>query len=130
MKNSQTIGFVLAILLVLLHFLPLTYIESKQITVTGFSSAGTHYGKPGIVMSIFAGVAAILFLINKIWAKRTNVFIAAFALAWTIRNYFISSACFAGECPQKQVGLFLLVGASVAMMVMALLPKIDLPTKN
>jgi hypothetical protein len=130
MKHSQKIGFLLALMMVAFCFLPLVVIESKQIVVTGFDSSGTYYGKPGIVMSVFCGICALLFLVPKIWAKRTNVFIAAFALAWVIRNYFILSACQAGECPQKQVGLFLLLGASVTMMLMALLPKIELPTKN
>ena len=79
----------------------------------------------GIALYIFFTVIAfILFLIPKLWAKRMNLFIAALNLAWTIRNFFVVSSCFAGECPQKQFGLFAVIVLSVGVLAMAMLPKI------
>lgn len=123
MKYAQTIGFIAALFAIGTCFMPWIFIESKSITVTGFASTGTNFGKPGLFIVYTCSVAAILFLIPKIWAKRINVFIAAFAMCWAIRNYLILSACFGGECPQKRTGLFLLLAATIVVMVMALLPK-------
>jgi hypothetical protein len=39
------------------------------------------------------------------------------------------SACLAGECPEKQIALYVLVAASAIMMVMSFLPKIKI-TEN
>ena len=124
MKNSQVIGIVMVIIVIATCFFPWVFIESKQIPVTGLNAAGTNFGKPGKMVIYLATLSAVLFLINKIWAKRINVFITAFCFAWTIRNYLILSACFAGECPEKKWALYVLVASSALMMLMSFLPKI------
>jgi len=126
MKYSQQIGMVLALAIIAACWMPWVYIESKDIWVDGFHAKGTNFGRPGLFIAYTAGISFLLFLVNKIWAKRINVFIGSFAFAWSIRNYLILSACFAGECPQKQVGLYLMVVLSAIMMVMSFLPKIKL----
>ena len=126
MKYSQQTGFILAILVIAVCWMPWVTIESKSIVINGFHAEGTRFGKPGIMVAFFSAIAAILFLVPKIWAKRINVFIAAFAFAWTLRNYLILSTCFGGECPQKQVGLYLMVLLSGLMLLMSFLPKIKI----
>jgi len=110
--------------------MPWTFIASKNITVTGFSAEGTSFGKPGYLNVILSFVCLIFFIIPKIWAKRTNVFIAAINLAWAFRNYLLLSSCLLGECPEKKAGLYLLLLASVIMQAMALLPKINVEATN
>ena len=126
MKYSQQIGMVLALAIIGGCWMPWVVIESKSIVVDGFHAAGTNFGRPGLFIAYTSGIAFILFSIQKVWAKRINGFIATFAFAWSIRNYLILSACFGGECPQKQVGLYMMVVLSATMMVMSLLPKMDL----
>lgn len=128
MKHSQLIGIVAVLALLGICFMPWTVIESKNIVVTGFASAGTSYGKPGYMNVILSMVSLLLFAIPKIWAKRTNVFVAAINLAWAFRNYLILSGCMLGECPQKKPGLYLLLLAAAIIQVMALLPKIKVET--
>lgn len=108
--------------------MPWTVIESKNIVVTGFASEGTSYGKPGYMNVILSMVSLLLFAIPKIWAKRTNVFVAAINLAWAFRNYLVLSGCMLGECPEKKPGLYLLLLAAAVIQVMALLPKINVET--
>lgn len=126
MKYSQTIGFIAVVLAILVCFMPLVYIESKNLTITGFKADGTRFGRPGMFIVYMGSIAACLFLIPKIWAKRVNVFLTAMIFAWAVRNYLLLTTCAAGECPEKQVGLFLLLAFTAITMIMSFLPKIDL----
>ena len=129
MKYSQIIGFFLALVVIATCFFPWVIIESKQLTITGFHTVGTNFGRPGIFIFFTAGLSLILFLLKKIWAKRLNVFITTFCFAWSISKYLMLSACYAGECPEKKIALFILVVAAAVMMLMSFLPKIAI-TKN
>ena len=124
MKYSQTIGILSALLLLAACFFPWSYIESRQITVTGISAPGTSYGKPGLMNIILCCVSILCFAIPAIWAKRTNVFITAFNLAWSVRNCLLLSACMMGECPQRKPALLVSAGLSVVILFMSFLPRI------
>jgi hypothetical protein len=126
MKHSQTIGLVAALIMIGLCFLPWTFIASKQLTVTGMYAEGTNFGKPGLFNCILCTAMAFFFLVPRVWAKRTNVFIAAFNLAWSFRNYLLVSSCMMGECPEKKPALFALLGLSLVAQLMTLFPKIEL----
>ena len=129
MKYSQRIGIVATIALMAVCFLPWVYIASKQITVSGFIAVGTSFGKPGLLNFIMCVVMLVMFAVPAIWAKRTNVFIAALNLAFSIRNFIVLPFCIAGECPEKKPGLYLLVALAVIIQAMALLPKMDVTKK-
>lgn len=125
MRYSQLIGAIAAIVLIAACFMPWSYIASKQIEVTGLNAIGTNFGKPGMFNLILTSVALIFFIVPKIWAKRTNVFVGALNLAWSIRNFFIVTACSMGECPEKKTGLYLLLVCSIIMQLMTFLPKMS-----
>ncbi len=129
MKHSQTIGIIAAILIITLCFFPWVYIASRQLTVTGFSAEGTNFGKPGLFTVILCGIMIVMFLVPRIWAKRTNVFIAALNLAWSFRNFLLVSSCMMGECPEKKPALFAILVLAMVVQLMALLPKLSLPAK-
>ncbi|MBH2004922.1 MAG: hypothetical protein I8H66_09560 [Sphingobacteriia bacterium] len=129
MKYSQQIGMMLALAVIGVCWMPWVVIESKAILVDGFHTTGTNFGRPGLFLSYASGMAFVLFILNRIWAKRTNVFITTFAFAWSVRNYLILSACYGGECPQKQPGLYLEVALTAMMLLMSLLPKMDIKNK-
>lgn len=130
MKHSQTIGFIAIVLTILVCFMPWVFIESKDITITGFETKGTRFGRPGMFIVYLGSIAAIFFLIHKIWSKRINVFLTAMIFAWAIRNYLIITACSAGECPTIQIGLVLLLVFSAISMIMSFLPKIDVSVQK
>ena len=129
MKHSQTIGIAAALLIIILCFFPWSYIVSKQMVITGMDAAGTNFGKPGLLNCILSAAMVLFFLVPKIWAKRTNVFVGALNLAWSFRNYLLVSACMMGECPEKKPALFALLAMSLLAQVMVLFPKIDIPSK-
>ena len=126
MKYSKWLGLAGIALLVIACTMPWVYILSKNITVTGLNATGTNYGKPGLMNIMTGCFAAVCFLLPKIWAKRTNLFVCAFNAAWAVRNYILVSACYMGECPEKQTGLYLLLVASAFMLVAALFPRLEL----
>ncbi|MFY7901053.1 MAG: hypothetical protein ACOVNY_12775, partial [Chitinophagaceae bacterium] len=128
MKYSQSIGIFATVLLVICCFLPWTYIETNKITISGFNATGTSFGRPGMLHIYLSVVLLTFFAVPKIWAKRTNLFIATLNIAWSIRNYILISACLFGECPQKKIALYGLVIFSTIILVMTLLPKIVIPT--
>ena len=129
MKYTQTIGIIAALVVLICSFLPWSIVVSEQITISGFDTKGTRFGKPGLFLNFFTIIAIVLFLIPAIWAKRTNIFIGAIVFTWSLGNYILVSTCLMGECPVKQPALYALVVASGVVMLMTLLPKLNSPKK-
>ena len=126
MRYMKWIGLVAVILLVVSCFMPWVIISSKNIVVSGIDSTGTDFGKPGYTHFVLSFFFIIFHFIPKLWAKRVNLLIVALNIAWAIRNFFIISMCREGECPEKQIGLWLVMLASVLMLVAALFPDVQL----
>jgi hypothetical protein len=130
MKYSQQIGMLAVLLMAVACFLPWSIIESKQLTITGMQTVGTSFGRPGLFLLIFGTIGFILFALPMIWAKRTNVFVSALILAWSIRNYILVSTCMFGECPVKQPALYVLVVCAVVIQLMSFFPRIPVGSKK
>ena len=125
MKWIKWLSILAAIVVIVSCFFPWVVIESKNITVTGVDVAGLAYGHYGYFLIPLAIVFITFQLINKIWAKRLNVAVAAllltiaFACIWIFR-------CEYGECPQKQIAFYIMFSSSLIVMLGALLPDIKL----
>jgi len=130
MKWMKWIGISAAVLLVVSCFTIWVTIPSKDIVVTGVNAAGTNYGKPGYFNLLMTLFFLVLTLIPRIWAKRINILIAALNFAWTLRNYFVITTCLAGECPEKHSGIFLLILASLMILISSLFPDLNLPDEK
>lgn len=126
MRYMKWIGLLALILLVVSCFLPWVIITSQSIIVSGVDSTGTNFGKPGYVHFILGFLFIIFHFIPRLWAKRVNLLVGALNIAWAVRNYLIISMCRTGECPEKQIGLWLVLGASVLMLIAALFPDLKL----
>jgi hypothetical protein len=130
MKYSKWIGLGAVVVVFIVAFQPWIYISSKNILVTGMKAKGTNFGRPALMNLIVSFVAGILFIAPSIMAKRANLFLCAFNVAWCIRNYIILSICRAGECPEKLWGLYVVTGAAIVMMIAALFPDVDLEKES
>ena len=130
MKYSKWLGIGAVGLLIVAAFLPWIFVPSKNITISGLSAAGTNFGKPAMMNIIVSVVAALFFLVHSVMAKRANLFFCAFNMAWSIRNYIIVSTCRAGECPEKLIGLNLLMIASIIMVLAAMFPDVKLKERS
>lgn len=130
MKHSQLIGIVAALAAIGICYMPWVFIVSNNTLITGLDSGVTNFGRPGLMIIILSVTCLLFFAVPKIWAKRTNVFIAAINFAWAIRNYILLTTCQAGECPEKRAGLYLLLIATFIIQLMAFFPKIALPEEK
>ena len=128
MKYSQWIGIAAALLLIGACFLPWAYYPDLQKEFTGFFSEGNAYGRSGKIFVFFSVVEIVLFLIPKVWAKRANILVAAMTIAFGVKSYILFTACYRGICPDKRLGIFLVLIAPFIILVAAVLP--DLPVKE
>jgi hypothetical protein len=125
MRWMKWLGLISALLLIFSCFFPWVIIISKDITIRGVDSTGTNFGKPGYFHLFLSFLFIVFNFIERIWAKRINIFVVAINLAWAIRNYIIISACQGGECPEKKTALYTVVLGSILMLVTALFPDIE-----
>lgn len=109
-------------LLVISCFLPWAYYPDLNKVFTGFFSEKNMYGKPGKVFIFFTVIYAVFVLVNKVWAKRVNVFIAAITIAFLIKTWVLYLSCYGGICPEKRYGIFLLTAGVIIMSVTAVMP--------
>lgn len=130
MKYFNQLGALAALVVILSCFLTWISIPELGIRVSGFSSEGTRFGKPGLMNAIMSAIAFILFLVPAIWAKRANLFFTGFNMAWAIRNFILLTMCHGGDCPVKETGLYLFLGATVLQLIMAVFPYFPLEEKE
>lgn len=130
MKYSNLVGVAASVCVIISCFFPWAYIPVIETMVTGFYTGNTYFGKPGILHVVFCVVAITLYLLPAIWAKRTNIFAATFNFAWALRNTLVVSRCEMGECPERKYGMYLVIGFSLIMLVMALSPRVKLPREE
>jgi hypothetical protein len=122
MKYSNYIGVAAAILLIIACFMSWAYYPDINKTFTGFFSEKNIYGKPGKFLAFFACISIIFFLIPKVWAKRANLLIAAILVAFSIKSYLLFSNCYQGICPEKKIGIYLMLIAPFLIVLSSLLP--------
>lgn len=126
MKYYKFIGLSACVLLVISCFLPWTYYSDLNKSFTGFFSEQNIYGKPGKVFIFFAVCSAILIFLDKIWAKRALVFLAAINLAYLIKTYVLFTTCYSTVCPVKLWGLYLLMASCVLLVIVSIFPNLKL----
>ncbi len=128
MRHLKWIGIVAVLLLVASCFMPWYLIGWKNIVITGVE-AGDQLGKPAYWHFVFSFFFFVLTFIPRLWAKQWNVIIAAINVAWMIRNFFALAVCSGGFCPERQLGIWLVMVSSVIMLLSALFPDINMPQK-
>lgn len=125
MKYMKWIGILAVSLLVFSCFMPWIVVTGPSISAGGMDAGGTNFGKPGYFHLFFALLFLIFHLIPRLWAKRANLVVVALNMAWAIRNFFILAICRGGDCPERQLGLWLMMLASVLLLLAALFPDMD-----
>ncbi|MFM2146653.1 MAG: hypothetical protein RL732_1489 [Bacteroidota bacterium] len=123
MRYSQKIGVVAALALIGSCFLNWAWYPDLNMHFTGFYTYKNYYGKPGKLLVILSILSLALFLVPRVWAKRWNLLVNAIAISYAIFSFITFTRCYAASiCPQKEAGLFLMMGSAAVMLVMALLP--------
>lgn len=122
MKNYKKYGWVACLFLLISCFIPLTYYADINKNFTGFFSERNIYGKPGVFFVFIAIVSAALIYTDKIWAKRTHIFLTALNLGYLIKTYILFTSCYNAYCPEKKIGIYLLIFSCVLLFIVSLFP--------
>lgn len=107
--------------------MPWAHIVSANLTISGVDTEGTRFGKPAYLHFLLGGLIILFSFIKRLWAKRFNLMFAALNLAWALKNFMIMSRCEGGECPEKQSGLYLVLIASIALLITTFFPNMKIP---
>lgn len=83
-----------------------------------------YYGRPGILLSILAILCGSFHLLNKLWAKRINLFFAALCAAYAIKSFLMFSASYTGYEPQREAGIWLMLLTAIMNLAMAVSGKV------
>jgi hypothetical protein len=122
MKYSQWMGLAFTVIVIIACYLPWMQVPVLQTVATGMDSGGTNLGKPGKLTMIFCVIAAILFVIPRVWAKRVNLVFCALAVAWAVRNFLLYARCEMGTCPVRKYGIYIMLAGTLLMFLAALFP--------
>jgi hypothetical protein len=129
MKYSQVIGIIASLSIIGICYMPWVFIPQLNITLSGvnvYVSKNLYLGKPIKFYLFFLCIMIIFFALPKIWVKRTNVFLGAIVLGYSIYNYLLYTLCREGVCPEKKTGIYLLVISALIVQLMTLFPKITI----
>lgn len=130
MKYYKWIGWLASVLLIVSCFMPWAYYADLNKTFTGFFSEQNMYGKPGIFFTFVAAVSIVLIAVNKVWAKRTAIFLSALNLGYLIKTYILFTSCYNAYCPEKKAGIYLVVFSCVVLMIVSIFPDMKLSPAN
>ncbi len=131
-KILHRVGLAACLLLIISCFLPWAYFADLHIvneadrTFTGFYSYRNNYGKPGKFLVMLGLIAMVLILLPKIWAKRTNLFVCALAVGYAVKTYILYVSCYNAYCPEKKAGIFLMLTATIVMLIASAFPHLAL----
>jgi hypothetical protein len=134
LKFLHWLGIIACFSLVISCFLPWAYYADSHIlneadrTFTGFYSYQNNYGKPGKMLVLTASISLILILLPKIWAKRTNLFVCALGVGYAIKSYILFVSCYNAYCPEKRIGIYLMLVATILMLICSAFPSLTLKT--
>ena len=130
MKYYKVLGLLACAVVAISCFLPWTFYPDLNKSFTGFFSEENMYGKPGKVFIFLAIISAALILINRIWAKRVLLFVAAINIAYLIKSYVLFTTCYSALCPVKQYGLYLLMAGTIMLMVVSIFPDMEVQNEE
>lgn len=122
MKYYKKIGLGACGLLIISCFLPWTYYADINKTFTGFYTEQNMYGKPAMFFVFIAIVSAALIYSDKLWAKRTLIFLVALSIGYLIKTYVLYTSCYNAYCPEKRYGLYVLIFSTLLLTAVAVFP--------
>ena len=135
-KILSWVGMAACITLIIACFLPWTYYADSNIaneterTFNGFFSYQYKYGLPGRFLVFFGLTILILMIVQRVWAKRINLFLSAFTLAYAIKSYILFTSCYNAYCPEKKTGIFIMLFSTVVIMIAAVFPNMKIAGSN
>jgi hypothetical protein len=65
----------------------------------------------------------LFIFLKNLWFKRAALLIGGLNVAYAIKNFLLFGACYRGYCPEKRVGLYLMLIATIVLFITTLLPE-------
>ena len=122
-RYSKWVGLAALAALVLACFLPWAFYADVNEVFTGFFSQGNVYGKPGKFLLIFGSITTLFIFLKNLWVKRAALLLGGLNVAYAIKNFLLFGACYRGYCPEKRIGLYLMLIATILLFITTLLPE-------
>ena len=122
-RYSKWLGLGALAALLLACFLPWAFYADVDKAFTGFFSEGNVYGKPGKFLLIFGSITTLFIFLKNAWFKRAALLLGGLNVAYAIKNFLLFGACYRGYCPEKRVGLYLMLIATIVLFITTLLPE-------
>jgi hypothetical protein len=130
-KYLQYVTAALCIFMMIACFLPWAYYADLDKTFNGFFSEQNKYGKPGRFIFAFAAIIFTCSVFKYNWAKNLQLFVAAVLLAYAIKSYILFASCYRAYCPDKKIGIYLVIFCSLFAFIGVVLQFIGkTPTKT
>jgi hypothetical protein len=129
-RYSKWISLFAFVLLLVACFLPWTYHADVNQDFTGFYSAKNIYGKPAKLLLIFAGITTLCAFVPVLWMKRTALLVGGLNVAYGIKNFLLFGSCYLGYCPEKKIGLFLMLLSTILVFLMSFFPDGKVKSKS
>ena len=126
MKYSKWIAVISCVLLIVVCFIPWTYHADVQKNFNGFFYEKNAYGSPGKFFIFFALVSMGLLLLERVWSQRALFFVGGITVAYAIKTYILFTSCYNAYCPEKKLGIFLVLGLSLVIFALSLFPDIKI----
>ncbi|MFN5478440.1 MAG: hypothetical protein ACK43J_01585 [Chitinophagaceae bacterium] len=120
---SKWISLAAFALLCISCFLPWSYHADVDKHFTGFFSEKNIYGKPAKMLLSLGGISLVCAFIHLLWLKRLALLASGLTVAYAIKNFLLFGSCYLGYCPEKEIGLYLMLLSSLLLFVMAFLPE-------
>ena len=122
-RYSKWISLLAFGMLIAACFMPWAYYADVDKYFNGFYSEKNIYGKPVKLLFVFSSFTTLSMFINNLWFKRAALLVGGLNLAYAIKNFLLFGSCYRGYCPEKEIGLYLMLISSIVIFIMAFLPE-------
>lgn len=129
-KILKWLGLLACVALIVSCFLPWAYYADINESFTGLYTYKKIYGRPGVFMIPIAVLAILFIVLPRVWAKRVNMFLCGLLLGYSIKTYVMFTSCYNAYCPQKLPGIYLMLIATIVMLLAAIFPDFKIRKKE
>ncbi len=114
------IGLAVSVTLIVSCFLNWTWYPDIQKYFTGFFTEKNYYGKPAYFLISMAAIGVAAHAFRKVWLYRVNLAASGLAMAFAIRTFLLFTSSYDGYLPEKQLGIYVMLIASILNIVTAM----------
>jgi hypothetical protein len=127
---SRWISLAALVLLAIACTMPWAYYPDLGKHFTGFFSEQNRYGKPAYLLLTLGALSTLMAFLVPTWAKFTGLLAAGLNLAYAIKTIFSFGMCYVAICPEKKIGIWLMLFSVALLLLAAMFPRGRFTTAN